>query len=84
MFYSTVQALLQNLCVNQVHVKKEDESSGSEEDGLMESKKRKFESERGQEELQNICKIQRMQRNRESAAYRDYGRESTQNNLNQR
>lgn len=65
---TTVQALLQNLCVNQVHVKKEDESSGSEEDGLMESKKRKFESERGQEELQNICKIQRMQRNRESAA----------------
>jgi len=59
---STIQSLLQKL----VSPSDSDETSAPSDSS---QKKRKSEElERGQEELHNICKIQRMQRNRESAA----------------
>jgi len=70
---STLHCLLQKLVTTSdqnpsLTVLKQDPTSDDLDSSQDPPKKRKLELERGEEELQNICKVQRMQRNRESAA----------------
>jgi hypothetical protein len=71
---STLHSLLQKLVTTSDQnpspsILKQDPTSDDSDTQIQDTpKKRKFELERGEEELQNICKVQRMQRNRESAA----------------